>query len=81
MNDLQIDMVHATLETGYKFGLILFLIKWITVDVLSSLGREIDNWHNPVSRLLPVPNDLFAAICLIASITCYYLLRVGVVRD
>ena len=54
----------ALVKTCRNMGLGLFIWKWFTVDVLSSLGRPIDNWHNVVSWQFPIANDTFAIFSL-----------------
>jgi len=70
------DYVLALARTGFVFGFIAFLIRFITCDLATAFGsKEIDNWHNPVSRWFPVPNDLFAMISLVVSTFCFFVLN------
>lgn len=52
---------------AFLFGLGGFLYKWITIDILTSLGKAVDSWANPVSRYLPIRSDTFAIACIIIA--------------
>lgn len=75
MGRLHMSIVHAVAVTAAVTGWVLFFWKCVTVDALSSLGKSVDGWHDVVSRWLPIPNDLFASLMLVAGVVGLFLVE------
>ena len=63
-----ISLFHSVAVTMMFTGWLLFFWKCFTIDVLSSIGRPVDDWHRVVCRWFPVSNDLFAVCMLIIGV-------------